>query len=181
MDSKVEAALKLGKIVIDDLPDKFVLKYRWNTPEMLAIVAGCVFLDVVFVGTGSYTSAPWGLVLWLIVFQGTVNYLAFSFAANVTSIEINKDTLTLTVKNGPIPWPGNKTLSIADVQRAYAEEYPGKRGTYYAVFVILKDFNKIRLIGSMKEHHLAFFIVNLITEKVMALNHVAPRSLFDKS
>ena len=82
-----------------------------------------------FVGAaimGEVKNAPSFLPLFLtpFVLVGFVTgYLAIAFLINRTVIKIDSDMLS--VRHGPLKWPGNKDVPMGDVKQLYCEEYVG--------------------------------------------------------
>jgi hypothetical protein len=68
----------------------------------------------------------------------------------------------LTVRHGPLPWPGNRQLLTAKIKQLYCTEsvYRSKNRTRrsYSVLAVIEDNDKIELVSSLQELEQGLFI-----------------------
>ena len=68
----------------------------------------------------------------------------------------------LTIRHGPLPWPGNHTLNSADIEQLFCQEKfrQGKHGGSYTyeVHAVLTDGTKKELVSGLDDADQAIFI-----------------------
>jgi hypothetical protein len=99
---------------------------RWFTPGILFLLFFCVFWDgfLVFWYTAAFTqNAPLIMVLFPLIHVAVgvgLTWFALAWLLNRTVIRVDYDRLT--VRHGPIPWPGRRTLRAHEISQLYCEE-----------------------------------------------------------
>lgn len=92
-------------------------------------------------------------------------YVALALLLDRTTIRVADGRLT--VRQGPIPWPGNREVDTASLDQLFCMEYvaylqnnvPQYR---YAVHAIPKEGEKFRLIKGLKEPEQAIYLEGLL-------------------
>jgi len=107
-----------------------------------------------------------GRPMWLAFIWGTPHvviglllvYMTLAGLLNRTILIVTSEFLTL--RHGPMPWPGNRKLPVNDLDRVYCckETAPQKRDwTYvYGVCALTKEGNKVNLITDLDRHRALF-------------------------
>jgi hypothetical protein len=106
------------------------------------------------------------ILFFLIFAAGTVGFVYSSLAGwlNRTRILVSRDKIT--VRHGPIPWPGNQEVDASTVKRLYTEEKvtrSGRGGTRRSYEVhVYSGGSDITLVGGLKTNLQAWFIATQI-------------------
>ena len=145
------------------LPQKFVVddrrhggltvRWRWFQPAAYFLVFWCLIWDAALVsflaGAGGF--APF-LIFHLAAGVG-MTYWTLSLFLNSTVVEATRDRLS--IRHGPLPWPGNLELTGREVAQLYGTEeiHRGKNGTSitYSLNAIDRQQHKKRLLKGLKE------------------------------
>ena len=143
---------------VEALGNELLISRSWWTPAVLFLVFFCVIWDgfLVFWYGIAFTQddVPWIMVLFptlhLAVGLGLTYYVLCCFV-NRTRIKVSMGQLT--VRHGPLPWPGNYTLNSADVEQLFCQSkfHQGKHGGRYTyeVHAVLIDGTKQKLISGL--------------------------------
>lgn len=148
----------------------YELSWRWFRPVFLFLVFFCIVWDSFLVFW--YTMAigggpPFPFNLIMIIFPiahvavgvGLTWYTLCGFV-NRTVVAVRNHELT--VRHGPLPWPGNLTLDAGDIRQFYVREKVshGKNGTSvtYDIEVIQSAGNSRKLITGLDSSDLALAI-----------------------
>jgi hypothetical protein len=130
-------------ITISDTPTDHMLVYRWQTPSALflamagAFLVGCAICAVV-----NQSLIAWPLGSLAIVYS----YFVGAWAGNRTVIRV--DSSTLSVTHGPVPWLGNRVISLRDISSIYCENLQYRRNVTYSVRAVLKSGVGLTLLSS---------------------------------
>jgi hypothetical protein len=85
----------------------------------------------------------------------------------VNSTRIAVEGGILTVRHGPLPWPGNRSLPVADLQQLFCEEVVGSKGSRsYRLNAVLKTGKKLRLVTALKEPDQALYLEQLLETRL---------------
>lgn len=173
--TKPQVDMPRGFAVSQDGAD-FVLTRRWFTPAAFFLLFFCVFWDgflVVWYAAAAHGEAPLIFKLFPIGHVAIGAGLTYAVAAvfvNRTIIRLG--TQSLSVRHGPLPWPGDKDLARAEVEQLFCEErfHRGKRGgSYsYAVSVLMRGGRREALVTRLESPEQALFIESKV-EAVMGL------------
>lgn len=160
--------------------DGIRLSYRWFSPELFFLLFFCIAWDAFLVfwySMGLGAAGMFGPVaLLFLLFPichvavgiGLTYYVIAGFL-NHTWIEAGRHWLT--VRHGPIPWKGSKSLAVDEVDQLWCSFDEGKRGAgTYAVSVLMKDGRKERLVAMLKTQDEARFIERTL-EDFLGLAH----------
>jgi hypothetical protein len=163
-------------ITIEDLSGGLRLTRRWFTPAAILLTAFCVlwngsfFWSPMALGGGG----PWftAVVPVLRVVIGVLlTYATLAMYVNRTVLEVNEGRLT--VRNGPLPWFGNRDLDVSEVEQFYSEEVMsrGRQGSVsytYKVCGLLKGGQRVTLLDSLPKRDDALFVEQLV-EKYLGI------------
>lgn len=126
-----------GGIIVTDTDGGLRIERRWFSPKHIFFAVFSViwwgFL-VVWYGITLSTGAPLIFSLFPLIHVAAgvfVAYMALTGFVNRTLFTVQDGVLT--VKHGPLPWPGNRSITTADIQQLYCEErrHNGKNGPSY--------------------------------------------------
>lgn len=152
---------------VENFGSELEISRRWFTPAILFLVFFCVLWDgflVFWYGIAfSQDDVPWIMILFptlhLAVGVGLTYFVLCCFV-NRTRIKVSMGQLT--VRHGPLPWPGNYTLNSADVEQLYCQSkfHQGKHGGRYTyeVQALLHDGTKQKLVSGLDDSDQAIFI-----------------------
>jgi hypothetical protein len=154
------------RFTVEDTFGGLTIRRRWFSPAILFLAVFAVGWDsflVFWYATAFATGAPWIMVVFPVVHLAVGVVLTYS----VVACFLNTTTVTaedgrLTVRHGPLPWPGNTDLETADFDQLYCEEkvHRGKNGESrtYAVSALTRGGTKRKLLDGLTDADQAVFI-----------------------
>lgn len=157
------------------------LTYRWFSPILFFLLFFCIAWDgfLIFwysmgIGAGGQIGAAALLFFLFPICHVAVGigltYFVIAGFLNRTWIDATRDELR--VRHGPVPWKGNKTLAVEDVDQLYCS-FDGQNSQSshsYCVSVLLKDGRKEKLISMLHADDEARYIERTI-EDFLGLEH----------
>lgn len=143
------------------------ITWRWFAPAFLFLLFFCIAWDsflVFWYSMAFGTNAPWIFKVFPIAHLAVgigLTYFTLSGFLNRTVIELTPELLK--VEHGPLPWPGNRTLPVLDVDQLYCKDrfQPVQRGRpslTYQVCALLKDGRTVTLLSWLTERDQALFV-----------------------
>ncbi len=110
--------------------------------------------------------------LWALVPAAGYGYYGLALLLN--RWVVRADGARLTVRSGPIPWPGARDIRLVDIGRIYSEAYVsyegrGGGGARYRVMVMLKNGKTIQLLPGGSDPAKAEFIVQRLASSVQSI------------
>ncbi|MFT3775506.1 MAG: hypothetical protein QM820_59925 [Minicystis sp.] len=145
---------------------------RWRTVAAAGTALFCVFWNGFLVFWYRITAdAPliFRLFPLIHVTVGVVmTYRTLAALLNTTRITITDDAVT--IRHGPVPWPGNRRIPSADLEQLFVEEQvtQQKNGASrsYHLSAVMKDGAKQRLLSGLPEPDQALFLEQRIEERL---------------
>lgn len=172
--SRAEIALPKG-LTVEDLGNDLKITRKWGRS------LGCFFfvfalfwnsvVSVFVVGaiTGSMKGEGAGflpifLIPFVLVGLGT-GYAALGLLLNRTVIGLEGGRLS--VRSGPIPWPGNKDVETTSIEQLFCIEYESYRQNNvpqyrFAVHAVTREGGKMKLITGMEQAEQALYLEQLL-------------------
>jgi hypothetical protein len=107
---------------------------------------------------------------WLAVFFGTPHavigalllYGTLALLLNRTIIKATSEFLT--VRNGPVPWFGNRTLAVAELARLHCQQDDKKEGEAscsYSIHALEKGGRRVELVDKLGRDQALFIMQKL--------------------
>lgn len=164
---------------VEDFGTELVISWSWFSPTILFLLFFCVFWDgfliiwysavfgFSFLGLGGPKGPVGGALLLMALFPllhvavgvGLTYYVLASFV-NRTRVRVDRGELS--IRHGPVPFPGNKTLSTSELTQFYCtESVRNQRRGYnvtYDLNAVHVDGSKIKLLGGLSEIEQALFL-----------------------
>lgn len=154
--------MAVGKIA---LPEKMQLVQqgshieivrRWFDPEFLVFGMVGIFLGWVVFGYLSWIhifnslANDFPSAVLPMVFASAAIWLMYYGAAgsiNRTRISVSRDRIS--VRHGPLPWPGNRQLETTNIKQFYIQAKRGAKGriSRYEVFALSRSHEAIKLVN----------------------------------
>jgi hypothetical protein len=157
-------------ITIEDLGDGLRLTRRWFTWGVLFLTVFCVMWDgflVFWYANALRPGAPLFAALFPILHVAiglTLTYTVLTGYLNRTVLEVSQGRLT--VRHGPLPWPGNRDVDLSELDQLYCEEKisRGRNGVSYAYNVcgLLKGGQRLPLLSGLPDRSQALFVEQLV-------------------
>jgi hypothetical protein len=73
----------------------------------------------------------------------------------------------LSVRHGPLPWPGNRTIAVAELAQLFCEEVIGNKGSRsYRVSALLKSGRKTQVLRGLGQADQALFIEQALERRL---------------
>ncbi len=130
-------AAKPPSVAVSDFAGELTIRYRWFSPKYIFLTFFCIIWNGFLLFWYGMALAAGNLLMLafplLHVAAGVwLTYMTIAGYLNTTTVTI--DGSRLSVKHGPVPWPGNLTLSTLEVQQLFCEEKisRGKNGPSYS-------------------------------------------------
>jgi len=164
--------------LIENWGPELVITRRWYFHGVWALLAFCTFWDGFLVMW--YTAAvqgilrgnagsAWPMLLFPVLHLGIgigLTYFVVSSFVNKTTIQATASEVS--VRHGPLPWPGNCQVLTAEIKQLFCTEnhHKGRRNcrTSYDVQVLKHDNTRVKLLGGLTEVDQALFIEQQIEE-----------------
>ena len=164
-------------ITIEDLGSGLRLTRSWFTLQALFLTVFCIVWDSFLVFWYSKVlepNAPWIMAVFPVMHVAIGIFLTYTTLAlylNRTVLEVNEGRLT--VRHGPLPWPGNREVDVSELEQLYCEEKAsqGRRGAVsytYNVCGLLKGGRRVTVLSSLPDRDQALFVEQII-EKYLGI------------
>jgi hypothetical protein len=103
-----------------------IITRRWFTWAVTFLLVFCVFWDgflVVWYGIAFSQNAPLIMIIFPVLHVAVgVGVTWFTLACLINRTVIRAGYDRLTVRHGPVPWPGRRTLRAHDLSQLYCEQ-----------------------------------------------------------
>jgi hypothetical protein len=153
---------------VEDLGGLLRITRRWFHPVMFFLLFFVIAWDgfLVFWYSMAFTldDAPWIMVVFpiahLAVGIGLTYFVVCGFV-NSTTIAVGQGLLT--IRHGPLPWPGNPTLNASDLDQLYCKRSVsysrnGHATTTYALHALDKLGRRHKLVANLREEDEAIYL-----------------------
>lgn len=154
------------RFTVDDSFGGLTIRWRWFSPAILFLAFFAVVWDSFLVFWYSMAfgiGAPWIFVVFPIVHLAVgvgLTYLVVACFFNSTTIAVADGRLS--VRNGPLPWPGGAEFETADFDQIYCEEKvrrnDGTDHRSYAVYALTRGGTKRKLLDGLTDADQAVFV-----------------------
>lgn len=181
LDDQATAPLP-KRISLEDAGDSVVIRRRWFTWAILFFVFFCAFWDgitLVFVVEAvrkivAGDTGGWAMLLFIsghMAIGAGLTYYTLATLFNTTTIRIS--ATELTIRHGPVPWFGQRTLDPAQVKQLFVERkvHRGKNGSVsysYRLHAILLDDQRVKLLSGITDENQARFLEHTM-ERFLAI------------
>jgi hypothetical protein len=153
-------------IQVDDTGSSLRIVRRWFSPGIIFLAVFCLCWDsfLVFWYTMAVKpGAPFMLKVFPIlhvVVGVALTYTALAGFLNRTVIEATSEFLS--VRHGPVPWPGKRTLPVEALDQLYCQEDSSSTSDgvrySYRVNALMKGAKKVPLVTRLADRDQALFI-----------------------
>jgi hypothetical protein len=143
------------------------ISWRWLNPKFFILAFFCLMWNGFLVGWYGLAADAENTPLIVLVFPllhvavgvGLAYYTLAGFI-NRTRIEVSRDLLT--IRHGPLPWPGNQTLNGRHLKQLYVEESvrtnKGNTTVSYLVMALDRRDHKVKLLSDLDDKNDALFL-----------------------
>jgi hypothetical protein len=167
------------KFRVEDLGTELTISWSWFTPSIFFLLFFCIFWDgfliawySIVLGVGVFgmgNAGPAGGIPALLMALFPILHVAvgvgltyFVIASFVNRTRVRVDRGELSIHHGPIPFPGNKILSTANLTQFYCTETVSNRRRGYSVSYDLNavqaDGTKVKLLTGLTELEQALYL-----------------------
>lgn len=159
-------------VTVETKFDSLNIQYRWWSPKYFFLLVFCIAWDSFLIFWYSMVSqgAPWIMILFPIGHVAVgVGLTYYTIAGFINRSSITIDQQWLTVTHGPLPWMGNQRIERIKVEQLYTEEsrsQTSRGGTSlsYILNIVLRNNEKLKLLGGLYSPDVALFIEQTIEE-----------------
>jgi len=169
----------------EETNDGLRLVFRWFSPVLFFLAFFCVGWDGFLVAwysmgiIGGVNGAPGPMEILFFVFPIAhvavgigLTYFTIAGFLNRTWIDVTPDTLQ--VRHGPVPWKGNATLPVSELDQVYSSMQSSQSnqsgpGTC-CVSALLKDGRTVKLVSTLHSADEARYLGRAI-EDYLGLEH----------
>ena len=158
---------------------------RWFSPAILFLVFFCIAWDgflVFWYSVAFSMNGPWIMKVFPIAHVAVgvgLTYFTVASLFNTTRIEVGRGELS--IKHGPVPWFGGKTLRATEVDQLFCKEKVsrGKHGYRYtySVWAAMKDGSSAKVISEGTETDQALFIEQQLERALGIRDRAVPGEL----
>jgi hypothetical protein len=164
-------------VVCDEQAGHITLTQRWFSWIFVLMVPVCVLLDAAIVGT--YALMPKGdlaLAVLLLLLPGILLALWASYyilAKLVNRTVVRVTTSGLSIRHGPLPWPGNQDHPIKQVRKFCCRlhvnrNYAGDVWKTYTLSAILENGRQVDLLRKIGSPGAASILEQQVTNRLAA-------------
>lgn len=153
------------------------IEQRWYYHELLPIALACAFwsycqYEIIVSALAENHPLTSLLAFAPLPFSGIFAYCVLAGLLNASHIEVHPEHLSM--RHGPLPWPGGLGLPAAEVIQLYCKRYThhGKRTQHhhYEVRMQLKDGADRKLLGGLQTAEQALYIEQEIEQRLGLTN-----------
>lgn len=159
---------------IDDDGGRRRISWRWFSWQALGVLAFVALWDGLL-ALWLYAVFSAGVPLFVLVaglMMGAIGtgmtYAVVACLVNRTSIRV--DAAEVSVRHGPLPWPGERNVRKADIDSVCSEKHERSDDTLwdpgmsYAVKLVLKGGRTLKLVVGLRAPEQALFVEQQIRE-----------------
>ncbi len=138
---------------------------RWFSFKYIPLLLFCVAWDGFLIFWYSLAlggGEPWIMAVFPIVHLAigvSVTYTTLCGFVNRTVLEVTRDELAVWYE--PLPWPGEKTIKVADLKQLYCKEKVtrGENSTtsQYQLYALTRDNRQVALVSNLDSADVALF------------------------
>ena len=187
-ETKPEVAMP-KRFQVDAWGPELTITHRWYSHAVWFLLFFCIFWDgflvvwysfgVGMIAKGEGDGMAWLMLLFPILHVAVgvgLTYLVICTFLNKTLIRVSSGELS--VRHGPVPFPGNKTVLAADLKQLFCTQkvHRGKHGCRYSynVELLKRDGSKLKLVTSLEELDQALFIEQQIEKHLEIADERVP-------
>ena len=184
-DETMPVPMPVG-IKVDVWGSELTIVQRWFSLALLMLVFICVvwngflvFWYFLISSTGDSDAFKLVFMLFPMLHVAVgVGLMYFTICGFVNRTVICVSGGELTVRHGPLPWPGNRNVFADDLKQLYCTEHfhRGKNSTStsYGVNALLAGDRKVKLLSGFTEADQALFIEQRLEEHLRIVDHRVP-------
>lgn len=153
---------------VEAVPGALTVRWRWLSAAAFFLIPFTLFWNGIlavfaFAGTEGFTH-PERLLAGLAiphVWVGVgLGYYVLTLFFNSTTVRLGDGAVT--VRHGPLWWPGKRELSAREIQQLFVVEKIGNKGSRsYEVCALLRDARHVKLVKADDEQKARFLEVRL--------------------
>ena len=154
-----------GRLVVEERAGSWAATWRWFGWQYVPLAFFCVAWDAFLIFWYSLAfgskDTPWIMIVFpighLAVGVG-LTYMVVTGFLNRTRIDLSRSALT--VRHGPLPWIGGRTLPAAQIKQLYCEQVRGQENGQgvYKLCALMNDGRKVVLIGGCPDTDIPRYI-----------------------
>jgi hypothetical protein len=144
-------------VEIREAPDGLFFEHRWFTAKTVLLLVVAIFWN-------GFLLSWYGIAvsqgdLFMVLFPLLHVALGIGIAYSAIAGLFNRTTVTvsrgqLTVRHGPLPWVGNRTLDVATLRQLHCEQHVHRRKnsttTTFSVEATFQDGTSVRLLSNLE-------------------------------
>lgn len=169
--TRPKAALP-DRLHVEELGHHTVFSWRWFKAQHVFMAFFCLFWDgmlaVMYSQMLSKGTTPLFALLFPLLHVGAgvfITYMTLTGFLNSTRIEVSRGELT--IHHGPLPWPGNRTLSGRALAQLYSQEVRGnKGGLSYSLFALDKQGQKVKLLSGIEDKDQVLYLEQALERRL---------------
>lgn len=150
------------------------ITWRWFTPTHLFMLLFCIVWDgflVVWYGIALTANAPLVMSLFPLIHVAVgvgLTYSTLTGLLNRTTIEVSRNRLT--IRHGPLPWVGNRSVGGREFTQLYGEETSktnkGSTTYSYNLLALDREGRKVKLLGGLTEKDQVLYLEQTLERRL---------------
>jgi hypothetical protein len=151
-----------------------VLSWRWFGAKHVFTALGCLIWDgvvLVFLSMVLMSRAPLVSLLFILPHLSAGLFLTYRSLAgllNTTRVEVRQRELT--IRHGPLPWPGNRTVSGHELTQLYCQKgrvkvwgnikfvLPSSGNESYSLLAIDRQGRQVKLLSGIEDMDMVLYL-----------------------
>ncbi len=170
-----------ARFVVDESDRRLVISWRWFQPRAIGLLLFCAVWWAVLINWYHrlLVRPPKDITLALFpighVAIGVV-VLYWSVAMLINRSRIVADDFSLTLRHGPLPWPG-KRLERSRLAQLFCETVQSKSSVSFALVGVDVDGKRVRLVGGFDEQDEPRWLEAALEKRLDIRNRPVPGEL----
>lgn len=157
--------MKPGHVETYEGAGELTIRYRWFSPKYLFLAVFCLIWNgfLLFWYAMAFASGNAIMMLFPLLHVAAGIFLTYTtFAGFLNATTVTLDGSQLSVRHGPLPWPGNLKLSTLEVQQLFCEEKitRGRNGLSYSynLVALLLDGSRRKVVSGLDAPELPLWL-----------------------
>ncbi|MEW6283009.1 MAG: hypothetical protein AB1758_30630 [Candidatus Eremiobacterota bacterium] len=146
-----------ASVAVNSTGEVMTLSRRWFHWGLIFLTFFCVVWDgflLFWYGMAlTQRNVPWIALVFPLGHLAVGVFLTYTtLAGYLNSTVVTVTRQSISIQHGPLPWPGNQTISLSDVDQLYCEEIRGSKGSRtYNLNALMRDQRQLKLLTGLDQ------------------------------
>lgn len=142
-----------------------VFERRWFHVKYVFLLAFCAgWFALLAIMTLAPRPSP--AVAIALHFAGGVLFAYATLCGFVNRTRVAIERGVLTIRHGPLPWPGDRSVPIPSIAQLSTEERRSRSGAFYCLSALTKSGEKVVLLDGVPEAEQVLFLEHALAQRL---------------